>query len=132
MADLEFSFDSSIGGESDVEVTGAFAPPHLPALAWRRRRQAVRKISASKAGMRGALPKRGPTAASRSSSEELGVEDAHELFGEGAGAGTGRAEGEAAPGLTCMGGIMSPLLVPRSQPPAVPLKLSFTARRSGG
>ena len=63
VADLEFSFDSSIGGESDVEVTGAFAPPHLPALAWRRRRQAVRKISASKASMRGALPKGTPAAA---------------------------------------------------------------------
>ena len=52
--------------------------------------------------MRGALPKRGPTAASRSSSEELGVEDAHELFGEGAGAGAGCVEGVAGLGLTLL------------------------------
>jgi hypothetical protein len=60
------------------------------------------------------------------------VEDAPELSGEGAGAGAGRAEGEAALGLTSMAGIGSPLLVPRSQPPAMPLKLSFIVRRSGG
>jgi len=38
--------------------------------------QAVRKVSASKAGMRGALPKGAHAAASRSRSEEPGVEDA--------------------------------------------------------
>jgi hypothetical protein len=34
--------------------------------------------------------------------------------------------------LMRMGTIESPLLVPRSQPPAAPLKLSFIVRRSGG
>ena len=88
-------------------------------------------VSASKAGMRGALPK-GTLAASRSGSEEPGAEDAPELFGEGTSAGAGHTEGEAALGLTRMGGIGSPLLVPRSHPPAAPLKLSFIARHSGG
>ena len=82
--------------------------------------------------MRGALPKGGPTAASRSGREELGAEDAPKLSGEGAGAITGHVEGEAALGLTWMGGIMSPLLVPRSQPPAALLRMSFVTRRSRG
>ena len=82
--------------------------------------------------MRGALPKGGPVATSRSGNEEPGAEDAPKLSGEGAGAGAGRSEGDAALGLMCMGAIGSPLLVPRSQPPATPLKLSFVARRCGG
>ena len=82
--------------------------------------------------MRGALPNGTHTAALRSGSEEPGAEDAPKLSGEGAGAGAGRAEREAALGLTRMGGIGSPLLVPRLQPPTVPLKLSFVARRSRG
>ena len=82
--------------------------------------------------MRGALSKGGPTAASRSGSEEPGAEDAPELSSEGASAGAKRAEGEAALGLTRMGGIGFPLLVPRLQPPAAPLKTSFVACSSGG
>ena len=112
-ADLEVSSDSSVGDGSDVEVTGASAPPAAP----RRRRRAVRKIPASKAGLRSALPKEGSAAASRSGSEELGAEDAPELSGEGAGTDAGRGEGEAAAGLVHLGGIGSPPLVPRPQPP---------------
>ena len=54
------------------------------------------------------------------------------MSGEGTGASAGRVEGEAALGLTRMGGIGSALLVARSQPPAAPLKPSFNMRRSGG
>ena len=50
-ADLEVLSDSSIGDGSDVEVVGVSAPP----AASRRRRRAVRKIPASKAGLRSAL-----------------------------------------------------------------------------
>ena len=126
--DLEVSSDSSIGDGSDVEVVGASAPPAAP----RRRRRGIRKISASKAGLRSVLPKGGSGAASRSGSEELGAEDAPELSGEGAGTDAGRGEGEAATGLARIGGIRSPPLVPRLQPPTVPLGLSFTARQSAG
>ena len=107
-ADLEVLSDSSIGDGSDVEVVGVSAPPVAP----RRRRRAVSKILASKAGLRSALPKGGSTTASRSGSEELGVEDAPELSGEGASTDAGRAEGEAAAGLARIGGIGSPPLVP--------------------
>ena len=131
-ADLEASSDLSVGGESDIEVVGTTVPTNPSAPGQRRRRRAIRKISASTTGMRGALPKGGPAAASRSDSEEPGAEDAPELSREGTGAGAGRAEGEAVLGLTRMGGIGSPLLVPRSQPPAAPLKMSFAAHRSGG
>ena len=55
-----------------------------------------------------------------------------ELSSEGAGADAGRGEGEAAVGLAHLGGIRSPSLVPRLQPPTVPLGLSFTARQSAG
>ena len=67
-ADLEVSSDSSVGDGSDVEVTGASAPPAAP----RRRRRAVRKIPASKAGLRSALPKGGSAATSSLGTEELG------------------------------------------------------------
>jgi len=93
-ADLEVSSDSSIGDGSDVEVVGVSAPP----AASRRRRRAVRKIPTSKAGLRSALPKGGSTAASRSGSEELGVEDAPELSGEGAGTTPGALKGKRRPG----------------------------------
>ena len=119
---------SSTGNGSDVEVVGASAPLAVPR--WRRR--AIRKIPASKVGLRSALPKGGSTTASRSGSEELGAKDAPELSGEGAGADAGRAEGEAAVGLARIGGIGSPPLVSRPQPPAASLRLSFTARRSAG
>ena len=126
--DLELSSNSSIGEGSDVEVVGVSTPPAAP----RRRRCAVKKTPASKAGLRSAQPKGGSAAASRSGSEELGAEDAPELSGEIAGADAGRGEGEAATGLARIGGIRSPPLVPRLQPPALPLRLSFTARQSTG
>ena len=50
-ADLEVLSDSSIGDGSDVEVVGAITP--LAAPRWRR--HAIRKIPASKAGLRSAL-----------------------------------------------------------------------------
>ena len=109
----------------DIEIVGATNHPNPFA------HETIQKISASKAGMRGALPKRGHATASRLGSEEPRAEDAHELSGEGAGASAGRAEGEAALGLTGMGGIGSPLLVPESQPPAALLKMSFVAHCSG-
>ena len=64
-ADLEVSSDSSLGGESDVEVVGATAPPNPPTPGQRKRRRAVHKISASKASMRGPLPKSALATASR-------------------------------------------------------------------
>ena len=90
VADLEVSSDSSIGGRSDIEVVGGSAP--LPAP--RRRRHAIRKVSASKAGLRSTRPKGSFAAASMSGSEEPGAEDASELYGDGAGAGAGCEEGE--------------------------------------
>ena len=122
------SSDSSIGDGSDIEVVGVSAP--LATL--RRRRHAIRKIPASKVGLRSALPKGGSAAASRSGSEELGAEDAPELSGEGVGANAGHGEGEAAAGLAHLGGIGSPPPVPRPQPPTVLLRLTFTARLSAG
>ena len=126
--DLEVLSESSIGDGSDVEVVGVNAPPPAP----RRRRRAVRKILASKAGLRSVLPKGGSATASRSGSEELGAEDTPELSGDGTGAGARSAEGEAVAGLTCIGEIGSPLFVPRPQPHAALLRLSFSARHSGG
>ena len=92
----------------------------------------MRRILASKTGMRGALPNGTHATSSRSGSEEPAVEDTHELSSEGASAGARRVEGEAALGLTHMGDIGSPLLVARSQQPVAPLKTSFVARSSGG
>jgi hypothetical protein len=124
---LEVSSDSSIGGGSDVEVVGGSTPSTAP----RRRRRAILKVSASKAGLRSTLPKGSSATASRSGSEEPGAEDAPELSGDGAGAGTERKEWKAAAGLMHIGEIGSPLLVPRPQPSVALLRLSFTARRSG-
>jgi len=126
-ADLEVSSNSSVGVESDVEVIGPSVPPHLSASG-QRRRQAIRKASASKAGLRGALPKGACAAASRLGSKEPGAEGALELSSGAAGASVARVEGEAALGLTRMGSIGSPLLVARSQLSTAPLKLTFNAQ----
>ena len=94
--------------------------------------QAIRKVSASNAGIRGALSRGTLPAASRSGSKEPGAEDTPELSSEGAGASAARTEGEAALGLTRMGSVGSPLLMARSQLPAMLLKLTFNMHRSGG
>jgi len=124
-ADLEISSDSFVGGEWDVEVVGATIPPNPSEPGWRRRRQAIRKVSVSKASMRGALPKGTLATTLRSWSEEPGAEDAPELSGEGAVASAARVEREAALGLTRMGSVRSPLL-------GSPLLLTFNVRCSGG
>ena len=48
--EAEFSSDSSVGSELEVEITGASGP--LPsAVLWRKTRRTVRKIQLSKAGL---------------------------------------------------------------------------------
>ena len=44
-ADLEVSSNSSVGGESDVEVIWASVPPHPSVSGQRRRRQSVQKVA---------------------------------------------------------------------------------------
>ena len=48
--EAEFSSDSSVGSEPDVEITGASGPPPSAALG-RKTCRAVRKIQLSKAGL---------------------------------------------------------------------------------
>ena len=51
--EIEFSSNSSVGSESEVEITGASGPPSSAAPR-RKMRRAVRKIPLSKAGLMGA------------------------------------------------------------------------------
>ena len=48
--EAEFSSDSSVGSEPEVEITGASGPPLLAALR-RKMRRAVKKIPLLKAGL---------------------------------------------------------------------------------
>ena len=48
--EIEFSFDSSVGSESEVEITGASGPPSSAAPR-RKMCHAVKKIPLSKAGL---------------------------------------------------------------------------------
>ena len=48
--EIEFSSDSSVGSESEVEITGASGPP-LSAAPRRKTRRAMKKVPLSKAGL---------------------------------------------------------------------------------
>ena len=48
--EIEFSSDSSVGSESEVEITGASGPPSSAAPR-RKTRRAMKKIPLSKAGL---------------------------------------------------------------------------------
>ena len=127
--DMEFSPDSSVVSESEVEITGASGPPTVAAP--RRKSRAVKKILMSKAGL---------TAAQRSlrsstpkgTSKFRGASTPPATTVVGSTSASPQAEKEAAQGLGQLYGEVTPLRTSSGAQPALPLKLKFSRRRSSG
>jgi hypothetical protein len=128
--EIELSSDSSVGSESEVEITDASEPPSSAAPR-RKSCRAVKKIPMSKVGL---------TAAQRSlrSSTPKGMS---KVWGDSAPPATTavgsasvgpKAEKEAAQGLGQLHEEVMPTRPNSRAQLAAPLKLKFALRRSGG
>ena len=127
---MEFSSDSSMGSESEVEITGASGPPTTAALK-RKTRCITRKIPLSKAGL--TVAERSLRSSTPKGGSKVHGASAHPITArvESATAGP-QDEKEAVQGLSQMRGEVAP---PRSRfgaKAAVSLRPSFTLRQSGG
>ena len=128
--EIEFSSDSSVGSESEVEITGASGP--LSSAAPRRKtRCAVKKIPLSKVGLMVVQQSlRSSTCKGTSKVRGASAPPATAVVGS-ASAGP-KAEKEAAQGLGQVGGEVTPPNTSSGAQPAAPLKHKFALCRSGG
>jgi hypothetical protein len=128
--EAEFSSDSFVGSEPEVEITGASGPP--PSVAqMRKTRRAVKKIQLSKARLAAAQQMlRSSTRKGASKVRGASVPPATSEVGS-ASAGP-QVEKEA---IQVLGQPRAEVTPPRAgsgTPPAAPLRLKFPLRRSGG
>ena len=128
--EMEFSSDSSVGSESEVEITGASG---LPSSAAPRRKthRAVKKIPLSKAGL--AAAQQSLRSSTRRGTSKVRGASAPPTTSEVGSASAGpQAEKEAAQGLGQLRGEVMPLRTSSGAQPAAPLKLKLSLCRSGG
>jgi len=95
--EIEFSSDSSVGSELEVEITGASGPP-LSAAPRRKTRRAVKKIPLSKAGLAAAQQSL-RSSTQRGTSKVRGASAPPATAEVGSASGDPQAEKEAAQGL---------------------------------
>ena len=127
--EAEFSSDSSVGSEPEVEITGASGPPPSAALR-RKTRRTVKKIQLSKAGLAAAQQMlRSSTRKGTRKVRGASAPPATTVVGS-ASAGP-QAEKEAAQVLGQLRGEVTPPRTGSGTPPAAPLKLKFPLRCSG-
>jgi len=127
--EIEFSSDSFVGSESEVEITGASGPPSS-ATPRRKTHRPVRKIPLSKAGLMVVQQSlRSSTRKGTSMVRGASAPPATAVVGS-ASAGP-QAEKEAAQGLGQLHREVTPLRTSSGAQPAAPLKLKFSLRRSG-
>jgi hypothetical protein len=128
--EIEFSSDSSVGSESEVETTGASGPPSSAAPR-RKTRRAVRKILLSKAGL--AVAQQSLRSSTRKGTCKVWGASATPATAVVGSASAGlQAEKEVAQGLGQLRGEVMPLRTSSGAQPAAPLKLKFSLRRSSG
>ena len=128
--EIEFSSNSSVGSELEVETTGPSGPPSLTATG-RKMRHTVRKIPLSKTVLTAAQQSlRSSTCKGTSKVRGASAPPATAVVGS-ASAGP-QAEKEAAQGLGQLCGEVMPLRTSSGAQPAAPLKLKFALRQSGG
>ena len=127
---MEFSTYSSMGSESEVEITGASGPP-TAAAPKRKTCRVTRKILLSKAGLtvaerslRSSTPK--------GASKVRGASAPPVTAGEGSAVAGPQAEKEAIQGLSQMHEEVTLQHSGLGTKEAAPLKLNFMLRRSGG
>jgi hypothetical protein len=128
--EIEFSFDSSVGSESEVEITKALGLP--PSAAPRRKmHRAVKKISLSKAGL--AAAQQSLRSSTRSGTSKVWGALAPPATAEvGSASASPQAEKVAVQGLGQLRGEVTPPDTSSGAQPAAPLKLKFSLRRWGG
>ena len=128
--EAEFSSDTSVGSEPEMEITEASGPP--PSAALRRKTcRAIKKIPLSKAGL-GAVQQTLRSSTRKGTSKVWGA-SAHPATAEVGSASAGpQVEKEVAQVLGQLHGEVTPPRVSSGVPPAAPLKLKFSIRHSGG
>ena len=113
----EFSFDSSVGSEPDVEITGASGPPSSAAPR-RKTRRAVKKILLSKAGL-AAVQQSLRSSTRKVTSKVRGASASPATIVVGSASAGPQAEKEVAQGLGQLHGeVMPPHAGSRAQPVA--------------
>ena len=128
--EIEFSSDSSMGSESEVEITGASGLP--PSAAPRRKmNRAMKKILLSKAGLAVAQQSQ-RSLTRRGTSKVRGASVPPATAEVGSASARPQAEKEAAQGLGQLYGEVTPLRTSSKAQPAAPLKVKFALRWSGG
>ena len=128
--EAEFSSDSSVGSEPEVEITGASGPPPSAALR-RKTRRPVKKIPLSKAGW--AAARQTLRSSTRKWESKVRGASAPPATAEVGSASIGpQVEKEAAQVLGQLRGEVTPPRIGSGTPPTTPLKLKFPLHRSGG
>ena len=128
--EIEFSSDSSVGSESEVEITGTSGPPSSAAPR-RKTPRAMKKIPLSKAGLPAAQRALG-SLSRKGMSKVWGVSAPPAAAVVGSASAGPKAEKEAAQGLGQLRGKVTPPRPSSGAQSTVPLKLKFALRRSGG
>ena len=128
--EAEFSSDSSVGREQEVEITRSSGPPPSASLG-RKTRCTVRKIQLSKAGL--AAAQQVLKSSSRKGASKVRGASAPPATAEVGSASAGpQVEKEVAQVLGQLRGEVTPPCAGSGTPPAVPLRLKFPLRRSSG
>ena len=128
--EAEFSSDSSVGSELEVEITGASGPP--PSAALRRKTcRAIKKIPLSKAGL-GAVQQTLRSSTRKGASKVQGASAPSATTKVGSASAGPQVKKEVAQVLGQLHGEVTPPRVSSGVPPAAPLKLKFSIRHSGG
>ena len=128
--EIEFSSDSFVGSDSEVEITGASG---LPSSAAPRRKthRAVKKIPLSKAGLAAAQQSL-RSSTRRGTSKVRGASAPPATAEVGLASASPQAEKEAVQGLGQLRGEVTPPDTSSRAQPAALLKLKFSLRRRGG
>ena len=127
--EAEFSSDSSVGSETEVEITGASGPP-LSAALRKKTRHAVKKIQLSKAGL--AIAQQTLRSSTQKGASKVRGASAHPGTAEVGSVSAGpQVEKVAAQVLGQLCGEVTPPRASSGTLPAAPLKLKFPLRRSG-
>ena len=128
--EAEFSSDSSVGSEPEVEITGASGP--LPSAALRRKmRRTIKKIQLSRAGL-AAAQQTLRSSTLKGASKVRGASAPPATAEVGSALAGPQVEKDAAQVLGQLRGEVTPPRASSGTPPAAPLKLKFPLRRSGG
>ena len=128
--EAEFSSDSSVGNEPEVEIIRASGPP--PSVALRRKtHRAVKKIQLSKTGL-AAAQQTLRNSSRKGASKVRGVSVPPATAEVGSASVGPQVEKEAAQVLGQLHGEVTPPRASSGTPPTVPLRLKFPLRHSGG